>query len=205
MRRHATGLAATLLTALVLSACSPISRKATPPERTFQLRTPEIGALADSGSGVLEISRPSASPGYDTRDMAYRESPVELQYYAHSRWTDPPAQMLAYVLTDALDQSGLFRAVAMAPAPVTPDFRLDTDLLRLEQDFTGSPPSQAHITVRIRLLDARGGKLLAAERYDITAPAPAESPEGAAVAANRATSVLVRRIVEMVQRTLTND
>ena len=150
-------------------------------------------AAAKRGNLVIEVAMPRALPGFDTPQMVYMQQPHELEYFALNRWVDTPAHMLAPLLQHALGQSGAFRAVVRTPTLVPADLRLDTELVRLQQDFR-SKPSTVEITLRAQLVDLHGRRVLATRVFDETENAPSENPYGGVVAANRA----LRRILESV-------
>jgi cholesterol transport system auxiliary component len=134
---------------------------------------------------VIEVGMPRAQPGFDTPQMAYVQQPHELNYYAVNRWTDTPSHMLAPLLVQALEQSGGFRAVVQEPSAVPADIRLDTELVRLQQDFE-MHPSRVEFTLRAQLTDVRSNRVLATRVFDETENAPSENAYGGVIAANRA-------------------
>ena len=144
---------------------------------------------------VIEVGMPRARPGFDTPQMAYVQQPHELDYYAVNRWTDTPAHMLAPLLAQALEQSGGFRAVVRAPSTVPADLRLDTELVRLQQDFRVKP-SKVEFTLRAQLTDLRHNRVLATRLFDETETAPSENPYGGVVAANRALQRILKSVSE---------
>lgn len=144
---------------------------------------------------VLAVGVPRARAGYDSAQIAFVRRPYELEYFAKSRWADPPARMLAPLLVLALEASGGFRSVAQAPGGVPPDLRLDTELVRLHQDF-GTSPSRVEIALRVQLIDLRGSRVLAEALLEETETAPSEDAYGGVIAANRALERLLARLVE---------
>lgn len=144
---------------------------------------------------VIAVSTPRAQPGYDTPQIAYVQQPHELNYYAINRWADTPAHMLAPLLVQALEHSGGFRAVVQAPGPVPADFRLDSELIRLQQDFE-SHPSRVQITLRAQLIDMHSNRVLATRVFDETANAPSENAYGGVIAANQAVQKMLDQIAE---------
>ena len=151
------------------------------------------GTAAMKRNLVIEIGMPRARPGFDTPQMAYVQQPFELEYFALNRWADTPVHMLAPLLAQALGQTGAFRAVLRPPSAVPADLRLDTELVRLQQDFR-SKPSKVEFTLRAQLVDLRHDRVLATRVFDETENAPSENPYGGVIAANRA----LRRILESV-------
>jgi cholesterol transport system auxiliary component len=144
---------------------------------------------------VLAISLPRARAGYDTAQIAYVRRPYELEYFAKSRWVDTPMRMLAPLLTRALEQSGGFRAVVQAPSGVPADLRLDTELVRLQQDFR-TQPSRVELALRAQLVDARSRRVLAEMEFEEVEAAPSEDAYGGVIAANRALARLLTRLAE---------
>ena len=116
---------------------------------------------------VLAVSMPRARPGFDTPQMVYLRQPHELDYFAANRWIDSPSHMLAPLLTHALEQTGSFRAIVQTPGVIPADIRLDTELIRLQQDFQ-TQPSRVQLTLRAQLIDVVGKRVIAVKLFDET-------------------------------------
>ena len=102
---------------------------------------------SSSNAATLLVSAPSASAGFDTTQIVYLRRAHEIESFAVNRWVDTPAQMLAPMMVRALQASGAFRAVLRAPTLAAAELRLDTELIRLQQDFS-STPSRVRLTLR---------------------------------------------------------
>jgi len=139
---------------------------------------------------TLIISTPRAAAGFDTRHIVYQRQAHQLDYFAQSQWADTPAQMLAPLLLRALERGGAFRAVLAAPAAATGDYRLDTELIRLQQDFA-TAPSRVRVTLRAVLVDTTTRRAVAAREFDLSLPAPSEDAYGGVRAANQAAQQLL--------------
>ena len=146
---------------------------------------PAIARAQATRDLVLEVSVPRAAPGFDTAALLYVQKPYVLDAFATHRWADAPARMIGPPLTRALEQTGYFRAVVPAPAGVPADLRLDTELVRLQQNFT-SRPSRVELSLRFRLLDLRGRRVVASRVVDVDVVAPSDDPDGGVLAANAA-------------------
>ena len=134
---------------------------------------------------TLIVSAPLSAAGVDSPRILYLRQPHQLLYFAHSEWVDTPARMLAPLLVKAIDGAATWRAVVGAPSAASGDLRLETTLLRLQQDFT-STPSQVRFTLRATLLDAGSRRVLAWREFDARVAAPSEDAAGGVAAANRA-------------------
>jgi len=180
----------------LLASCAALQLPEPDRASTYLLETaPAAGAPRLKRDFVLSVSMPRARPGFSTPMMAYTQRPNALEYFARNRWVDTPAHMLAPLLVQALEQSGGFRAVVQAPSSAVAAVRLDTELVRLEQDF-GARPSRIRFTLRAQLIDAGTGRVLGSAEFDETEPAPSDDPYGGVIAANRALARLLERLVD---------
>lgn len=143
---------------------------------------------------TLLVSAPRAAPGFDTEHMVYVRRALQVEAFAQNQWVAPPAQMLAPLMVRALQRSGAFQAVQMAPSATASELRLDTDLIRLQQDFTASP-SQVRVTLRAVLIDPATRRVLAWRELDRSVPAPSDDPYGGVQAAHRAVRELMADLV----------
>jgi len=144
---------------------------------------------------MLVVSAPRARAGFDTAQMAFVREPHELEYFAKSRWADTPSRMLAPLLVQALEQTGGFRAVVQAPSAVPADLRLDTELIRLQQNF-GTRPPQVEIALRAQLVDLRSRRVLVTAEFEEVEPTTREDAYGGVIAANRALQRLLARLAD---------
>ena len=186
-------LASLGLSALV--ACSALSPTPTLPPAFFSLDNPRLDAAprppgTTAGAPTLVVNPPRAAAGFDSQRIIYLREPYKLEYFANSEWVDPPALMLAPLLVNALERSGVFRAVIQTPASASGDLRLDTQIIRLQQEFH-TQPSHARFTLRAYLVDDKTRGVLAWREFDADVPALSDDPYGGVVAANKAVQIVL--------------
>jgi cholesterol transport system auxiliary component len=191
---HPLGRTLAIMTVAVLAVgCAPLQPRidevtlyvlAAEPAHTAQLPRRDI---------VIEVAFPRAWPGTDTAQIAYVRKPYELDYFAASRWADTPARMLGPLLARALEQTGSFSAVIQTSTAVRADYRLDTEIVRLRQDF-GAQPSRVELALRAQLSDIRGKRVVASRRFEEIENAPSEDAAGGVAAANAALGRALERI-----------
>ena len=185
-----------------LAACSAsLLPKPPPPPTRFTLdaqaavaatapREASAGAPASAPAGapalVVVVAVPRAAPGFDSARMVYLRQPQQLEAFAFHEWVDTPARMLAPLLVRALQASASFSAVLQAPSVASGNWRLETELIRLQQDFS-SAPSQVRLTLRAVLLDSASRQVIAWREFDATVSAATDDPAGGAAAAHQAT------------------
>lgn len=189
------------LCALTLCACGLLSPTTTPPPAFYSLNgapgapitptLPNPGYLAQAAQLTLIINPPRAAAGFDSQRIIYLREPHKLEYFANSEWVDPPARMLGTLLVASLQATGAFRAVVLAPGTAVGELRLETELIRLQQEFQ-TPPSRVHFTLRAHLLDEKTRRVIAWREFDTAVLSATDDPYGGVVAANLAVQSVLR-------------
>ena len=109
-----------------------------------------------------------------------------LEHYSNSQWVDTPARMLLPLLVLRLESTGKFSAVlSAATSPVAGELRLDTEIIRLQQEFL-SEPSQVRLILRAQLLDMVAREVVVTQLFEIVKDTPSENAQGGVVATNDA-------------------
>lgn len=150
-------------------------------------------AIAGTRAPTLVVNPPRAAPGFDSPRIIYVREAHQLEYYAHSEWVDSPARMLAPLAIAAVGNSGAFAAVVPTPSAAAGDFRLDTEIIRLQHELT-SQPSRVRFTLRAYVADSRTREVLAAREFDESVATTSETPYGAVIAASRAVQTVLAQL-----------
>ncbi len=168
-----------------VAGCAPLGLA---PERApslFMLGTSsESRAPPATPAQAILVAPPAERPGFEGTRMVYVTRAYEIRFFARHEWVAPPAQMLAPLLVEALERGGRFRAV-QSTADVFSPFRLETEIVALQQEFTVQP-SVARFAMRAQLVDAVERRVVAAEKFEAVEPAPSEDAYGGVVAASQA-------------------
>jgi cholesterol transport system auxiliary component len=184
-------LVAGALVLTLLTACGALERTGEPPPVFYALDGNAPTGLAPANAPVaasaptLLISTPQAAPGFASWRIIYLRVAHRPEYFANNEWIDTPPRMLAPLLASALEGSGAFRAIVLAPSATAGELRLDVSIVRLQHEFFTSP-SQIRLTLRAHLVDNKTRQVLAWREFDETLAAPQDSPYGGVVAANAA-------------------
>jgi cholesterol transport system auxiliary component len=202
LRARAATTVAALALCTVLSSCSLLGNKPAQPLRTYTLDShvsaPATGTPRVMGGPVLLVEVPHAAPGYDSAHMVYVRQALTQEAYANSTWADTPARMLAPLLVGSLQQSGLFRAVLLAPSAAKAGLRLDTTILRLQQNFL-QVPSVVRFTLQVTLMDNSTREVLAWRTVDVVQSAGSEDAAGGAAAAQLAVQQALGQVAVFLQ------
>lgn len=187
---------AALVLGAALVACTGLAPPAADEASIYVLDAqPVITALPSRPRAILAVNMPRAWPGFDTSGMAYVKQPHELEYFAKSRWADPPARMLAPLVVRALEQSGAFGAVVRNPGAVAATLRLDTELVRLQQEFA-TQPSRVRVTLRAQLIDLEVRRVIGAREFEEVEMAAGDNAYAGVAALNRALGRMLPRLAE---------
>jgi cholesterol transport system auxiliary component len=141
-------------------------------------------------SRTLIVNLPRAAPGFDTSQIAYVRRPYEIEYFTHNQWVDTPSNMLAPKMVRAIERTGAFQAVLGSPTSAIGQYRLETEIARLQQDFSTSP-SHVRLTLRAVLIDTATRKVVASREFDARVDAPTDDPYGGVIAAQQAANQVV--------------
>ena len=134
---------------------------------------------------TLTIGTPIAAAGFGGVHIVYQRKAHELERFALNQWVDTPAQMLAPQIVRAVENTGAFRGVVRASTAAASDFRLDTEIVRLQQNFI-STPSETRFTLRAVLVNSATRRIVGAREFDASAAAASEDPRSGVDAANAA-------------------
>jgi cholesterol transport system auxiliary component len=131
---------------------------------------------------VLVVALPRPMPGHEGSLMLYQRHPQEVEAYMESEWVAPPAQMLAPLLVRALQQTGAYSAVLLAPSGLAGAQRLESEFVALQQHF-GSGPSQVRLSLRAVILESATRQVRAWQDFEQTVAAATDDAAGGAAAA----------------------
>ena len=182
------------VTFYLLSSCSPVNMSA----NQYQLSAYSQQRLATQAKPIsLLVTAPEAGAGYQTNAMLYVKKPYQLESFAKNSWVDTPANMFYPLLIQSIQRSGFFAAVSSSSYTVGSTYRLDTQLLRLEQSFLVQP-SVLNFSVKVVLTRISDNKILASKILNQQIPCSADTPYGGVIAANKASLNLTMAITHFV-------
>lgn len=192
-----------LLTALGwLTACSPIKNTIT---NQYQLTSFSGQTITANKTRLsLLVSQPDAIAGYQTEQMMYVNKPFELNSFAHSAWVSSPANMLYPLILQSLETSHYFFAIASGPDADKTDYRLDTQLFKLQQNFL-TKPSSVELVAKVILTHIEDNRLVSSTIITQHAPCPYDTPLGGVVAANQVSTAFTKAVTSFVIKQVQQD
>ncbi|KTD10861.1 transport protein [Legionella gratiana] len=183
------------ISVVMLSACSPVKM---PVKDQYQLSAYSSKQLVKKNLPItLLVTAPDAAGGYQTEQMLYIKKPYELEAFAKNAWVNPPADMLYPLILQSLQKTNLFEAVTSNAYALGADYRLDTQLLSLNQNFL-KKPSIIEFSVKIVLTHVSDNKILSSRIINLRIPCPSDTPYGGVIAANKATQQFTAELAHFV-------
>ena len=105
--------------------------------------------------------------------------------------------MLYPLLVQSIQRTGYFRAVSSSPYTQGADYRLDTQLLHLEQNFL-KKPSSLELSLKLVLTRVSDNKIVASRIINQNLPCPMDTPYGGVIAANKASLLSTEAVARFV-------
>jgi len=192
---RSVGMAATSLAVALASGCTSLLPKAPPQPAFYSLDAAAaprkaLPREARPVAPTLIVNPPRAAAGFDSQRIIYTRQSHRLEYFAHSEWADTPARMLAPLIVAALDAAPALGAVVTAASAASGELRLDTEIVRLQQDFS-TLPSRVRFTLRAVMVDNATRRVLAWREFDETVAASSDDPAGGVLAAHQAVQAVM--------------
>lgn len=150
----------------------------------------------------LLVEAPQATGGLDTRRIALSRSPVSLDYFADSEWTDRVPPLIQAALVDSFENSRAITALGRDSSGLRADFILRSELRRFEADYrTAAGPPTVRVALVVRLVRMPAGEIVADTLVAAREPARANTVPDIVAAFDAALGTVMK---EIVLWTLTN-
>ncbi|MBL7479505.1 ABC-type transport auxiliary lipoprotein family protein [Legionella bononiensis] len=187
---------------LGLISCSPVKTPVTSEYQLSAFSTKQWVAKPHHVS--ILVTAPEAVAGFQTEEMLYIKKPYQLEAFVKNAWSSPPADMLFPLLVQSLQRTGYFYAVTSSPYSEEADYRLDTQLLTLDQNFL-KKPSILEFSVKVVLTRTSDNKVIGSQIVSQQIPCLADTPYAGVIAANKASLQFTARAVDFVISHIKND
>lgn len=156
--RRLPGLAA----ALLLTACSA-TLGGGPAPHLYQVAPATVfPASLPHVAAQLLIDQPLAPAALDTQRIALTQSPISIDYFADSAWTDRVPAIVQAALVESFENSRAVTALDRESAGLHADFILKTEIRHFEAvyDSPNAPP-EVRIEINARLIKEPQGVIIA--------------------------------------------
>jgi cholesterol transport system auxiliary component len=181
------------LAALALGACSTAAVV-----DIYDLGAPaQISGLKANTRSQILVQEPSALKSLDAQDIVVKTSPTQIEYLARSQWPDRLPKVVQARLVEAFENTGRVRAVSKPGEGLVIDYQIVTDI-RAFQANVGSGEQAAQVSLSVKLVSDRTGKVLRAKVFDAQAPLGGTDAPSVVEGINSAFDKIARELVKWV-------
>ena len=179
---------------LAFSICGLVMGCASGPPATYDLLAPpHIGNLKPLAISLV-ISEPTAPRAFDTERMIVREADGAVSYVEGAQWSDRAPALLQTRLIRSIEAKGY--SVAREGSGVLGDRQLASEISSF--NLVPGSPTYAEVSLTLRLIDTREGKLLASRSFQNHWPVERLSGGDIAAGFDKAIAELTPSITEWV-------
>jgi cholesterol transport system auxiliary component len=184
------------VTVLTLAGCASLI-VATPPGHLYRLSADgAFPATLPRVTAQLLVDLPQAPAGIDTTRVALSNSPLSLDYYADSEWTDRAPALVQSALLASFENSKSITAIDRESTGLRADFVLKTEIRHFEAvgDGSGTPPT-VWVAMIARLVAMPQREIIAQASFERRVPAAAIEVPAVVAAFNAAADAVIKDIV----------
>jgi len=193
---RAAGLAAAGLVALSLGGCSLPNFGSGPPPDLFVL-SPK-STFSDDIPPVdwqLVVDEPSTGKGIDTDRIAIAPQPLEVKYFAGSRWADRAPRMIQQLLIQSFENTKKIVSVGRQSLGLRSDFVLKTELREFQAEKTAEGGTVVRVRLNLKLLRPSIGQIVASQSFESVKPAASENVADIVQSFDDAVGAVLKRAV----------
>jgi len=162
-----------LLLAVAMSGCA-LAVNGAPPQ-TYDLVAIEVEPFRGQPLPVqLVVRTPTAVRALNTERILVRPAHERISYYPDAAWSDRLPRLVRARMSEALEDSGHFKAVVTEDDRVTASYSLQIAIRAFEMSVNGKPP-EGRVSLSAKIVDERAGKVVASRRFESRARAKSDS------------------------------
>lgn len=186
MKSNRLWAAPSALIAMMLTGCVSLLPETAPPAPRYQLTAIAPAEVSNSArvSWSLMVDEPHSNHTIDTVRIPVATAPGKIEFLAGAEWADRAPRLVQSAIIESFENSGRILGVGDNSTLATSDFKLRTELRRVQLNVYSAEP-RVEISVYARLIN-HDGDIVAGRRFDRTQSADKASPEQVANAMNAA-------------------
>lgn len=201
-RRQVLRLASAVPLAGLAAACQlPVPGQGPPPElfrlspkSTFNPELPDV-------DWQLVIDTPLADAGIDTTRIALMHTPMQIEYYARSQWSDRAPVMIQTLMIESFENSHKIVAVGRDVVSLRADFLLQAELREFQAEYFGVGIPRAHVVIAVRLVKMPRRAIIGSESFESAISAREDSITAVVEAFDAALGKVLRHLVDWTLET----
>ncbi len=185
-------LTLSLISVFLLSSCSLLQPVKPLPITKYELNTLPQLPRSHRHALTLLILQPATKPLYNTTQMMYSDHRFQIAAFALSEWAKTPAQMLQFLIVEAMVRTHYFNAVVTPPF-ANYNYAISTRIFELRQDYTLNS-AILHLKVQAQIIRAGDQRIISSKMITVNEPIFQRTPSGGVAAANWATAKMLQKL-----------
>jgi cholesterol transport system auxiliary component len=157
----------------------------------------DFSGLKSATKSQILVQEPSALKSLDAQEIVIKTSPTQIQYLARSQWPDRLPKVVQARLVEAFENTERVRAVSKPGEGLVIDYQIVTDI-RAFQANIGSGQQAAQVSLSVKLVSDRTGKVLRAKVFDAQSPISGTDANAVVNGINSAFDSIARDLVKWV-------
>lgn len=144
----------------------------------------------------LLITEPLAPAGLDKSRIALSRSPVSIDYFADSEWTDRAPLLVQTAVLQSFENSKTITAIAREAVGLRADFILETEIRHFEAVYESSNgPPEIWVAINVRLVNPTSREVVAQTSFERRERASANDVPSIVLAFDEALGGVMKQIV----------
>lgn len=183
----------------LLAGCINVSVGSEDAKVQTQYLLADLSPKAERRSGPLAhrlLVTPVPSAVGETFSVAYSRALQQRAFYQYASWTDRPSTRFARLLVDRIEARGMFTSVALLGSSVGGDLLLNVLIVDLVHDVAAGT---GRVEVQAELIERRGRRLVARQRFAASVPTAQENAPAAVAAMSRAATMVIEEILPWLE------
>jgi cholesterol transport system auxiliary component len=157
----------------------------------------DFSGLKSATKSQILVQEPSALKSLDAQDIVIKTSPTQIQYLARSQWPDRLPKVVQARLVEAFENTERVRAVSKPGEGLVIDYQIVTDI-RAFQANIGNGEQAAQVSLSVKLVSDRTGKVLRAKVFEAQSPIAGTDANAVVNGINTAFDSIARDLVKWV-------
>lgn len=181
----------------LLGACTNIVPGQQPPPILYRL-TPKSTFREDLPpvDWQVVLEPPVANAGLNTARIALQRTPMRLEYYAKSSWTDRAPLMVQTLMIESFENSERIISVGRESVGLRADFVLKSELREFQAEYYDSTLPLARVAINVKLVRMPERDIIGSESFERRVEAKADRLDDVVEAFDQALGKVLRQIVE---------
>jgi cholesterol transport system auxiliary component len=159
---------------------------------TFDLTAATFSRPVRPPRGQVVVTEPLTLSPADSDRIVIRPTPATVATIKGAQWVERLPRLVQTRLIQSFENGRVLRAVTRPDARINAQYELNTEIRRFEIDLSGG---QAVAEFSVKLISQSTGRIVAAQIFKATAPAPSDTGAVASHALDMALGEVLRRIV----------